>query len=368
MRTYFPHIVLSLLLSVPAFGVSTDPVGAMKVTALGNSDTILSVPLHRAADFEGRINSIASNVITVDGTPDWTADQFVYSSPDQTNTYYVLIASGSKEGSYFTVTANGSSTLTLDLAGDTLDGIMTTVADGTGDILRIIPYWTLNTVFPDGEGVHVSTNRFITNSEVLLPDQVTAGINLAPTSTFFYYQGSQLQGDGWYELGNTDVKANDTVLYPDTYFILRNKLSSSTEIVFAGAVQMSGFALPINTLMANEAQDNFVAVTVPVDVTLTDSNLYESGAFTPTTNRFLIQDQLLVFDNTQVAQNKAPSDTYFYYTGSGLAGHGWYKVGDTTQTVSDQPIFQPGKGYIVRKVATPTPGSEEWQGVPNYLQ
>lgn len=363
MRNIFSQILLAAILAAPAFAVSTDPVGAMKVTALGNSDTILGVPFHRPAAFEGRINAISGSTLTVDGAPGWSADQFVYSAPDQTNTYYVLIASGAKEGSYYTITDNDASTLTLNLNGDTIDSILTTSEDGSGDIIRIIPYWTLNTVFPDGEGVHASSSPLFRNSEILIPDQTSEGINLAASKTYYYYNGTGLEGEGWYLFGSAGI-ADDTILWPDTYFVVRHNTASNTEIIFSGSVQMTKYYIPVNKLSVK--QDNFITIPVPVDITLSESQLYESGAFEASTSPLFRKDELLVFDNDSIAKNKASSETYYYYTGSGLEGNGWYLFGSSTK-MDNEKVFKAGKGYIIRKASSPEAETIDWQALPPYL-
>ncbi|MEZ5385125.1 MAG: TIGR02597 family protein [Prosthecobacter sp.] len=119
-------LLLSLLLAPLARAqVYSSIVGFNTITALGNSDTRFSVPLHRPSVYQGLVQSVSSNSITVQGLPDWTANQFVYSAGSQTNTYYVSVGSGNKEGMYYTITANSedsgiadTSFVTIDTAGE----------------------------------------------------------------------------------------------------------------------------------------------------------------------------------------------------------------------------------------------------------
>ena len=62
------------------------------------------------------------------------------------------------------VTANGGNTLTIDPAGETLSGV---IVNGTS--IKLIPFWTLDTLFPAGDGVHASQNFGTLNSEILTP-------------------------------------------------------------------------------------------------------------------------------------------------------------------------------------------------------
>ncbi len=73
-------IALLSLIAIPAFGEiseTTDPVGFRTVLCLANSDTFVSIPFIRPAEYVGAITSAAGNTITVSGSP-WTTNQFVY--------------------------------------------------------------------------------------------------------------------------------------------------------------------------------------------------------------------------------------------------------------------------------------------------
>ena len=58
---------------------STVPLGYVTYTALGESDTFVSLPVHRKEAFIGKVDTLspASDIITVQGAPGWTANQFV---------------------------------------------------------------------------------------------------------------------------------------------------------------------------------------------------------------------------------------------------------------------------------------------------
>lgn len=115
------------LLRAPFSGgqsVTTEPVGFMTDSLLGNSDTFISLPLIRPPAFVGGIQSAGGTTITVPGGP-WTANQFVYAPGTQPNHYYALIgpatATNPKEGHTYAIAANGPNTLTVQAApGDDL--------------------------------------------------------------------------------------------------------------------------------------------------------------------------------------------------------------------------------------------------------
>jgi hypothetical protein len=63
--------------STHAQSVMTDPVGFTTASLLGESDSAISLPFVRPAEFVGGISAASGNTITVSGST-WTANQFVY--------------------------------------------------------------------------------------------------------------------------------------------------------------------------------------------------------------------------------------------------------------------------------------------------
>ncbi|WP_175414796.1 TIGR02597 family protein [Nibricoccus aquaticus] len=330
---------------------TTDPVGYNTISLLANSDTYVSVPFHRPAAFVGQVSSFSGNVITVAGTPGWTASQFVYASGTQANTYYAFIRSGTKEGNYYTVTANAGNTLTIDLAGDTLTGL------AANDSISIIPYWTLGTLFPAADaGVSFTTSAspFAVQTYVLIPNLQASGINLSTTSSYFFYNGA------WRLFGqDLTVSRNDDTLIPDTYFIVRNNASAGT-LTQTGSVLTKKFVTPLQTYTGGK-QDNPVALLRPVPVTLDDSGLAASGAFSASSSPLNLSDILLVFDNTVAAKNKSSSATYYYYNGA------WRKFGaDASQNFGSTVVFGPGTGVQIRKATSSTGSASIWTNSATY--
>ena len=129
-------------------GTNPTPVQLRQIHLLGNSDTLVSMPVYRPAAALCSVVSSSGNSIEVSGAGSWGANQWLYAAGTQPNTYYVLILSGALEGGNFTITGNGASSLLVDTSVSPLTGL------SAGDALAIIPYWTLATMFTGGEGVH----------------------------------------------------------------------------------------------------------------------------------------------------------------------------------------------------------------------
>jgi uncharacterized protein (TIGR02597 family) len=352
--------ILGWLGNVEAQTVATYPVGAITLTLKGGSDTHVSLPFHRPVALETQAQSISGNVtaatITVSASANLTASQFVYVAGSQTNTYYLQFTSGSRNGMYYTVTTNDGSTITVDPNGDA--GLVANV--NSGDTFRVIPYWTLNTLFPSGQGLYTSPS-LTPQSSILIPPGKTAGINLSAAGIYYYYTGTG--GPAWLKLGDFNLYP-DVTLPPDAFFIVRHPVSvADTQLLLVGNVPMSSQSIIVNNLAPNTPQDNSVALPVPIPVTLAASGLSSvlapSPSLTPT-------DELLVFDPTVVAQNKSATAIYYYYTGPG--GPLWLLQGDQTFSAQDnQPVFQPGYGYLLRRAPQATASSSVWTFTPPYL-
>jgi len=356
--------VAVLAISAPALSaqnVTTDPVGAVVIPLKAGSDTRISLPLHRPVALEALVGSISGNVITLQSPVSMTASQYVYASPAQTDTFYVQFTSGNREGMFYTVTANDATTLTINPNNDVnLDNNV-----APGDTVRVIPYWTLNTLFPNGQGLYASPT-LVPVSSILLPQLATAGINLPANTSYFYYSGNSFGGPGWKKSGDLTHFYPDLTFPPDAFFIVRITTGNpDTQLVLTGDVPMSAQAIIVNDLNPSLKQDNAVAIPVPVPVTFGSSGLFPnivsgSPTLVPT-------DSVLLYDPTAGGFNKPSSATYFYYTGSSFGGPGWRKSGDLTTIRNSDILFQPGGAFILRRAARATPGSNIWTFVPPYL-
>ncbi|MGZ5544801.1 MAG: TIGR02597 family protein, partial [Limisphaerales bacterium] len=304
--------------------------GLLRLTLLGNSDNIVSIPFGRAPAISLLVGSTAANVITVSSSPGWTANQFVYSSGTQSNSYFVRFTSGAAAGRIYPITANGGNTLTVNLGNDSLAAVV------QNDAFSIEAYWTLDTVFPNGTGVNVSPTIGNRNTEVLIPDLTSAGINLSASKVYFF------NGGVWKQVGQGSTSHNDDILQPNAYLIVRHNVATNTVLNSAGRVISS----PITTTLLTKAgtsQDNYIGLQRPVSVSLNDSGLISSGAFAASPLPGSRTDELLTFDNSVVARNKSSSASYYYWNGA------WRQVGAGGADVGTDLVFQPGTGIMIRK-------------------
>ncbi|MEO7414240.1 MAG: TIGR02597 family protein [Opitutaceae bacterium] len=338
-------------IALAAATVTSEPVGFSSVSLPPASDTFVAVPFLRPAVFSGRISEVNGNTLAVEGTATWSAGQLVYAAGAQPNTYFVLIGSGALEGGTFTVTANGANTLTVDLAGGSLNGV------AAGDAIRIVPYWTLGTLFPTasaGVSFTPTTDAASPQTIVSLFVPPSVGINPEPAATFFFFSGA------WRQSGQSpSLSRDDQVVGLHSPLKVRNAGSGGV-LVTAGAVVMQKLALRIRTQTGGQ-QDNLIALTRPVPVTLNDSGLAASGAFIASATALSRADLLMVTDNTVQGINKAASAFYIYQDSA------WRKLGQPlNQDFGADVVFDSAKSVAIRAAPTSDGATRLWINSASY--
>ena len=388
------------LTALCAFGlisgaVETDPAGFVTVNLAGNSDSYEYIPFKRSPEFAGLASALSANgtydagepftdansngvrdngetftdtnnVIALGGTPSLTVNQFVYVAVSQPKTYYVFLKTGTRAGMYYTVVSNAAASLTVDTAGDDLS-----TAINSTTTLEVVPYDTFGSIFPGGAGVNPSSSHSISvrQTEVLIPNHSSAGTDLASSVSYYYYSGVSGAGPGWRKAGVSAVVANDDVLMPDTFFVVRHNIATGTTLTFTGTVQMSQLATPIGTIANSLDQDNAVALPLATELTLAQLKLFESGAFAGSSSHSIAvrQDQVLVWDNSDIGKDKAAGTSYYYYTGASGLGPGWRKSGVTGVIANNDVVTGPTKGIVIRKKSNGAPATVLWSVKPPYV-
>lgn len=340
-------LAATLLGSVSIFGqttVTSDPVGFVNVTIQGAADGRLGLPLRRSATLASTVASVAGDVVTVSASGAECDTAFGAFQPSK---HYLLSRGGSTEGRWYEVTGRTGNQFTLDRGAASTTSIQAQGLAATNAV-QIIPFWTLNTLFPEGAGVDASPDVFSPLGQVKFTNQDSAGTNLPPSRTFIYHPGGQ-GPEGWYDLDNLGGGLkDDQPVTPDTYLVLRNPGGSKT-ITVTGSVPMEKASTAVVRYQANVAQDNFVVNPFPVPISLAQSKLMETGAVAASPDVFSPTDIVLVFNEGAAGFNVPPSSAYIYHDGTqGPAG--WYDLNNVGGGVVDsQQILQPGRGFIVRK-------------------
>jgi uncharacterized protein (TIGR02597 family) len=330
---------------------TTDPVGYVTVGLLAGSDTYVTLPLAAAANSSGALDSSPVVTGTVSATlaynGGWTNDEFAGS-------HFVRITSGARNGRYYSISSNTETALTIGLDGDDFAGVT------TGDTFGVFKYSTLADVFPVGNSaIYQSSGNlsFQRETEVLLPDLETEGVNLAASNVFF------LKSTGWVEATAGFPAADNVVIRPETYIVIRHPSDvSDSELVITGTVETKDVTVQLNT-SASGSQDNFVSVPRPVGLSLNDLNLLQSGVFVASAGNLSFQrkDEVLLFDNSTAATNKAPSRIFF------AVGSDWKEATAGFPIVTNDAILSSsGASLIVRKKATASGETAFWPNSATY--
>lgn len=309
--------------------VTSEPVGAFVSAAAANSDTLISPTLTRPSAARCTVSAVSGATLTASGSPGWTSNAFAGAA------YHVRFLTGALRGQFCVVTANSNNTLTVDAAGLSLASV------AAGDAFEVTPFWTLGSFLPAtmaGTTFTTTTSPFLPQTQLLFFDANATGINRAASAVYFFYNGA------WRKSGAAISQSFDsTVIYPDSYFIQRNKASATT-LTYTGRVQPGALGTILEAV-SHTANDNFVAVAYPLDITLSASGL-AAGGFTATTSPFAVKDQLLWFNPAGTGTNRAASAVYFYYNGA------WRKSGSSIASDFGTSVtLKAGSGFIVRKAS-----------------
>ena len=238
-------------------------------------------------------------------------------------------------------------------------------ADGlaSGDLIEIIPFWTLTTLFPNGTGIDATTDSNVFKTQVLEMPRATVGTNLSAQAVHLYFSGPGLPA-GWYDTGDGTL-SNDRYFVPDSYVIIRNP-GVARAISISGEVTVGSAATLVGNLAPAQAQDNLVVNPFPVPLTLAQLNLVQSGAIQPTTDFNNFKDLLLLYSPSVTGYNQAASKVLIYWTGGQGLANGWYDTGtgqgplDTTETI---PL---GIGFVIRKPAAAQAAFTRWTAPAPY--
>jgi uncharacterized protein (TIGR02597 family) len=313
------------LLTSSAFAqtVATNPVGYVSTTTPTGDDALIGLPFTQTTAFAGAADSVDGTQVTVTAT--LVVDAY-------NNTHYALATSGANAGQWSEVVGTSASSIT------TAEEILAAT-----DTFEVVPFWTLATAFPGGEGVGVNTDPNAPTATVLINDPTAVGINLSAGSSYLYFEDGV--NDGWYD-ANTFASANDLALVPDSYLIIRNNTASPIVTVTSGAVPVNVVGSTISRQVAGQ-QDSQLVNPYPAGLTLDGSNL--AAAIAATTNPSSPTDTVLIYDiDGTSGQNISAAATYLYYEDGGV-NDGWYDA--NTFAAAGSVEIPAGGAFIVRRAA-----------------
>lgn len=318
-----------------AQSVATVPVGAVSISVKANSDQRFGVSLQRPALYTAAASAVSGSSITVTGSISSLGSE----------AKYVKFSSGALAGQWFTLTSSTGSSVSVAENLQSLGAL-------AGDKFEVVPFWTLNTLFPNGAGLPVSTDAFGPVAYVLLNNPAASGVNIAPSSFYFYHSGATDGIDaGW--LDNADPFAGavpNVIIPPETSVIIRNGTASLGSLVTVGRVP----ALTSNSVVARVGggQDSLIYNPYPASLTLGNSGLGKAtgeSPVKPSTDFFDPSEFVLFYNNSASGLNGAPTAFYFYFIGDVDFPRGWYD--NATGELADSVAIPAGAAITVRKRA-----------------
>lgn len=283
VRHILSRITAAVLLTLTAQSASmAEVVGYNKINVPAGTDVRVSVPFNQEAVGTYTIATETASGVTV-APATFTANQFK-------DLYYVRFITGAGAGLWSTITANTAGELTL------ADIVKLAPHIAPGNTFRIYKHHTLRSFFPIGL-LNVSYTNATTQVLIYENNLASMGQNKSPAKTAIHNAGN------WLGAGVN----NNTVLKPETQFIVRNNSASALTVYAYGDVPDYAVA----TLIAANGDLN-IGTGYPLPVVLKNAGL--SGA----------SRQVLFYNNAATGINKSPVKTALSvganWVGAGVTG------------------------------------------------
>jgi uncharacterized protein (TIGR02597 family) len=205
------------------------PEGMITFNIAKGVTSYLSLPLTNNEVYTGSVVAVTSTSISVGDSPAPFTTSLV------TAPYFVKFLSGNEIGRTLLITANSTSTLTLDTTDHTSSAAINLDTAGfnvqIGDTFQIFPADTLASVF--GAGTTQSPLLLSGGTNIVTSDTVSLFTSAnAPAITYYFNTA-----DGIWEQYGTRTNANNAVIYPYSAFAVTRRMAHpSTNIVISGRV------------------------------------------------------------------------------------------------------------------------------------
>lgn len=308
---------ISLLTLAPLLtAVTTDPVGAKKITIPGNALTFIGFEFVEPAEYVGAVSAVGTNTVTVTGID---FDTLL----SGTDSYFFEISTGDNAGLNTSIVSWDGSILTV---ADDLDGLL--VADS--DRVAIHPLLTIQDVFGDEQTV-------LAGGSTTTSDLIFMANPNGPGVITVYYSTGGFAGIGWRVIGQGSSDASGLPIYfSDGLYIFKKSVGDS-ELIIAGSVKMTPSVVTV--------QEGFTPFNTiyPVGTTLETSGLYDSSNLANSIAAGSSTTADLVYIDSD---GDGAIETYYYSSG-GFAGIGWRQIGAGAVDKKDTS-FESGFGILRR--------------------
>ncbi len=323
--------VLTLTADAAASSFASPPVGSYPLRVNASGDTSIGLPLERAGAYAGRIQSVKGSTIRVVGEPGWQSDYWSGMN-DAGEIYFCQIITGELAGASFTIMGNTDNTLHVLHGYEDLGLLKRQAAGETGDTIRIVPYWTPETLFAHAD-VPDRTQVLVYESEV--------GIAQFGYQSFTYHAGA-----GWKDATGADVSTHP--LRTDRGMIVRGTGEAAIEIDLLGFVPVVARRVVINGFADIFGSQMLFTVGSPEAIPVNLSGL-------DVLDRTRITTQAEYRGKTFI-----PSSVYTYH-----ADFGW--LDQAFRPVGDDVVLEPGKAYFVRVPRARADMQWVWSHTPDYV-
>lgn len=314
---------------IPRMEAGGNIVGVFPVPLLGGTDNLVSVPLERAAVFQGRIETVNWTFLYPEADPGWTPSQ--WAGFGETGEYFAcVVQTGTLAGSWYPILYNSADSLLISPEQDAMDRL---AAELTGSIVKIVPYWT-----PDSLFAHT---RVPNRTLLYVPAPETPGGNGPAEEVLSFFEGY-----GWFHAdfspaGDFALRRGDGV---------RVRLPSGAETVsleVIGQVPQTPFRR-VWRMAYQQTTEIFVGPSVPEPVLLKDF-------------AHAVPDRtLLYYWSAGSGINRSPAGVLTYFR-----PYGWYDP--YFNRVDDTFGLKPGAAYLIRLGKTASFLGWEWGYRPKYL-
>jgi uncharacterized protein (TIGR02597 family) len=311
---------------------TSTPVGYTTTAIKGrnggtNSNNFFSIGLTREEAWRGvpngkSVNGEGRTVITVNGGP--LAGMLTRAGGGQD--HYLQVVTGPNAGASSDILANTDSQITI---ADNFDDIITPAST----IIRVVPHWTLSTVFPSGGGLGGGVSPTLADTVTLYPP---AG---SPVSYFYHSASGQ-----WRRGLSNESHAK---IPPGCGVMVTRKQPGDVQITISGTVTTSPVEVEVGGAATNSSgggRMTLVANPHPAD----SLSLGSSGLFTGNTNTGVVGgvSPLSADTVTIYSPTNGVGVNYFYHSGAGQWRRGLSNASAVT-------IPQGGAVMVTRKSGRP---------------
>lgn len=210
--------------------VATIPVGMITYSLPHGTTNYVSLPLTGNVTYTSSVTAVTTNTISVGDSPaPFTTNLATTGMP-----YFVKFLSGTEMGRVMLITANTTTTLTLDTTDNSSQTVNLTTSGfsvATGDTFEIFPGDTMASIFGDNSSQNPLLLMGATN--LFTADSISIYYPSLKRFKSYYFNTTA----GYWEASGSTANANDTILYPyGSITVTRRANATDVSLILVGRV------------------------------------------------------------------------------------------------------------------------------------